>query len=302
MKYRRMLSLLIIVIISLVSLFSILFILDTIYKISFFVSYHLFLYAMLLVAGGVIITNLIASLISKKTSKVVGKSTAGTLSFTIRIVGYLLIVAVFFTFVRVNVGAALAAGGFAGLVLGLASQYVLSNIFGGIAMVGARPFKIGDRITFSTWQYGMVAPAYPPKFYSTDFLIPGYTGVITDISLMYTSMITDDNVPVKIPNSIMIQSAIFLQSRNNSRMVRTKFEVSKDLDPDVLIPALRAEIKKFDFIVNEADIHIYETTLTTYIMVVQAMCKTTYEEHPRSEILKLSIHLVKNLTAKKNNN
>ncbi len=302
MKYRRILSLLIIIIISLISLFSILFILDHIYKIPFFISNNLFLYAIIIVVGGVIITNIIASLITKKTIKIVGKSTAGTLSFTIRVVGYVLIAIVFFTFVKIDIGAALAAGGFAGLVLGLASQDVLSNIFGGIAMVGARPFKVGDRVTVSTWQYGMVAPAYPPKFYSTDFLIPGYTGVITDISLMYTSIITDDNVPLKIPNSIMIQSAIFNQGRNNSRMVRTKFEVSKDLDPDVLIPELREEIKKFDFIVNEADIHIYETTLTTYIIVVQAMCKTQYEEPPRSEILKLSIHLVKNLTGKKNNN
>jgi Small-conductance mechanosensitive channel len=50
----------------------------------------------------------------------------------------------------VGLGAALAAGGFAGLVLGLASQDVLSNIFGGIMLLISRPYKIGDRITLST--------------------------------------------------------------------------------------------------------------------------------------------------------
>ncbi len=295
MKYNRILELLILVIIALATMFSILFILDIVYHIPFFELYNRYFYAGILVVGGVVVTNLIASAITRRTTNVVGLSTAGALSFVIRIVGYMLVAVIFFSMVKIDITAALAAGGFAGLVLGLASQDVLGNIFGGIAIVASHPFKIGDRVTLSTWQYGLAAPAYPPKFYSEDFIIPGYTGVVTDVSLMYTSLLTDDNLPLKIPNSVMIQAAVFIQGRNSSRVVRTKFEIPKEIDPDILIPELHDRIKKFDFIVKEPKIMIYETTLATYIIVVEALCKGNYEEPPRSEILKLSIKLVKSL-------
>jgi len=300
MKFRRVLALFITVIITLVMLFTLLFIMNTVFHIPFFVSYDIFLYGIIIVVGGVILTNLIASLISKRTSKIVGVSTAGTLSFTVKVIGYVVVAVLFFSLVRINIGAALAAGGFAGLVLGLASQDVLSNIFGGIAIAGSRPFKVGDRVTVSTWQYGLDAPAYPPKFYSEDFIIPGYTGIVTDISLMYTSMVTDDNVPLKIPNSILIQSAIFIQGRNDSRVVRTKFEVPKEIDPDIIIPELNTELKKFDFVRKEPEIMVYETTLTTYVIVISVLCKGNYEEPPRSEILKMSMKIVKSLKNENN--
>ncbi|KPV45867.1 MULTISPECIES: mechanosensitive ion channel family protein [Acidiplasma] len=300
MNRRGLIASIIVVIISMVIIIPVLFILDTIYHIPFFESYNIFLYAITIVAGGIIIVNLIASLIMNRATRAIGKSTAGTLSFTVKIVGYLIIIIIFFTFVKIDIGAALAAGGFAGLVLGLASQDVLSNIFGGIAVVASHPFRVGDRVTVSTWQYGLDAPAYPPKFYSNDFLIPGYTGVITDISLMYTSILTDDNVPLKIPNSIMIQAAVFIQGKNNSRLVRTKFEISKDIDPDIIIPILQDGIKNFKFILNEPEIRIYETTFTTYIIVIEAMCSGNFEEPPRSEILKFCMKTVRSIKTKQN--
>lgn len=195
-------------------------------------------------------------------------------------------------------GTALAAGGFAGLVLGLAAQDVLANIFGGIMIVISRPYKVGDRVTVSTWQYGLLAPTYPPKFFSNDFLIPGYTGTVTDISLLYTTIFTDDQIPVKIPNSIMIQAAIFIHNGEEKRKVRTKYEVSKDIDPDVLINVLKEKIKKLDFVIEEPSIKVLETTLNTYILGIDTICKTIYEEPPRSEILKIVMRTVRELQTK----
>jgi len=145
----------------------------------------------------------------------------------------------------------LAAGGFTGLVLGLASQFVLSNIVGGITIIVTKPYRVGDRITFTTWQYGLLAPTYPPKFFSQDFLVPGYTGVVTEITLMYTVIRTDDNIPLKVPNSIMAQAAIFVHSDAEYRVVRTKYEVPKDLDPDLVIQRVKGEVSKLDFVVRE---------------------------------------------------
>jgi len=45
----------------------------------------------------------------------------------------------------------------------------------------------------------------------------------------------------------MIQAAIFLHNREERRKVRTKYEVFKDIDPDVLINVLKEKIKKIGF-------------------------------------------------------
>lgn len=260
--------------------------------------YSGYYYAVIWLAGVVLITYFLSKFIQGRMAGFIGESNASTLSFVVRLVGYVLGIAGFLFILRVGLGAALAAGGFAGLVLGLASQDVLSNIFGGIMLLISRPYKIGDRITLSTWQYGLIAPTYPPKFWSTDFLIPGYTGVIVDISLLYTTLINDDNVPIKVPNSIMVQAAIFVHSSQEVRKVRTKYEVSKEIDPDILIPKLVEEVRSLEFVVEEPSVKILDTSQNTYVVAVDAMCRTNHEEPVRSEIIKVLMKSVKQLQLK----
>jgi len=174
----------------------------------------------------------------------------------------------------------------------LAIQTSLSNVFAGLFLILSKPFNIGDRVTITTWQYGLLAPTYPPKFWSNDFLIPGYTGIITDISLMYTTILTDENVVMKIPNSVMIQAAVFVHNEEY-RLVRTKYEVPKDIDPDEIIPLIEENIKKLSFIVKDPQIKVLDTTLNIYVIVIDAYCKGQYEEPPRSEIIKVIMRTVK---------
>lgn len=207
----------------------------------------MYFYAALWFIGAIIVTYFIANLIKVRFSRIVGQSNANSVSFIARLLGYFIAVIGFFVLIKVSLGAALAAGGFAGLVLGLATQNVLSNIFGGILLIFSRAYKIGDRVTIVTWQYGLLAPTYPPKFFSNDFLLPGYTGEVIDISLLYTIIYTDEKIPVKIPNSVMIQAAIFIHNQEEKRRVRTKYEISKDLEPEIVIPVLKERIQRFGF-------------------------------------------------------
>ncbi|ACP56445.1 mechanosensitive ion channel family protein [Saccharolobus islandicus] len=294
---RRVIAIILTVILAGIAIGGGIFVLSSVFKI--IPSYYLlYIYAGIWFIVAVIVSYFIGSLIRNRLGNVIGYDNASSVSFVVRLIGYIIAFIGFFVLVRVSLGAALAAGGFAGLVLGLASQDVLSNIFGGIMLVISRPYKVGDRVTISTWQYGLIAPTYPPKFFSNDFLIPGYTGTVTDISLLYTTIFTDEQVPVKIPNSIMIQAAIFLHNREERRKVRTKYEVSKDIDHDVLINVLKEKIKKLDFVIEEPSIEVLETTLNTYILAIDTICKTIYEEPPRSEILKVVMRTVRELQAK----
>ncbi len=241
-------------------------------------------YAIIILLGGVILTSIISSLIKKTVSASVSATVGEGLKVMTQLVGYVVTLVAVFSLIKIGLTSILFSGTVVGLVLGLASQDVLSNVFGGLVLFTSRPFSIGDRITVSTWQYGLDIATYPPKYYSYDFLIPGYTGVVTDISLIYTSIVTDDGVPLKIPNSIMIQAAVFAHNEEKRR-VRTRYEISNSIDPRILIPRLEKNIKSLDFIVGDPAIRIIETTMNSYVIVVEAICKGQYEEPPRHEII-----------------
>ena len=130
-------------------------------------------------------------------------------------------IAVLYT-LGVNGYALLAGGTFAGLVIGLASQTALANFVAGVVLLLARPFLPGDRITMSTAQFSMLMPVYPPKFYSQDLLIPGFTGSVQDIGLMYTSVRLDEGPIAWFPNSIVLMAAIILHNVDE-RWVRVKY-------------------------------------------------------------------------------
>jgi len=249
---------------------------------------------------GIIATYIIARILKEKTGNVVGKTTAESLSLVIQFLGYTVVLIIALTALHIGVTSALFGGTVFGLVIGLALQTSLSNVFSGIFLILSRPFSIGDRVTITTWQYGLLAPTYPPKFYSNDFLIPGFTGVIIDIGLMYTTILTDENVSMKIPNSIMLQAAV-LNHNEEYRLVRTKYEISKDLDPDSVIPLLEERLSKLDFMVKKPVIKVLDTTFTTYVIVVDAYCKGQYEEPPRSEIIKVIMKTVRELQSVKIN-
>jgi len=153
----------------------------------------------IIVLVGIISVNLIAKSLKSKVGDYIGKTTSESISLVVQILGYTIIGIIALTTLHVGISSALFGGTVLGLVLGLAIQTSLSNVFAGLFLILSKPFNIGDRVTITTWQYGLLAPTYPPKFWSNDFLIPGYTGIITDISLTYTTILTDENVVMKIP-------------------------------------------------------------------------------------------------------
>jgi hypothetical protein len=83
----------------------------------------------------------------------------------------------------------LIGAGIAGIILGVAAQQSLGNIFAAIVMLFARPFVVGDHIRIRS----------------------GVTGVldvkVLGIGLTYVTVMTDDGV-LRVPNSIMLGAGI----------------------------------------------------------------------------------------------
>jgi small conductance mechanosensitive channel len=182
--------------------------------------------------------------------------------------------------------AVLAGGTFAGLVIGLAGQTVLANVIAGVMLLFVRPLEPGERVTLTTWQYGMIAPGYPPKFYSQDLVVPGFTGIVQEVGIVYTVLQLDDGPRMKVPNSIIVQAAV-LSHRLGERWVRTKYELAPDLDPASVIEAIRTRLAANPWVIRPDEMRIYLTsvTLTSSVIAVDALCRGSFEDGPRSSIL-----------------
>jgi small-conductance mechanosensitive channel len=194
---------------------------------------------------------------------------------------------------NVNSLALLAGGTFGGLVLGLASQTALSNIVSGVVLLGTRPMQPGDRVTLVTWQYAFDVPTYPPKFYSNDLLMPGYTGVVRTIGIVYSTVALDEGPLVKIPNSILLQAAV-ISHRPSERRVRTKFDVPATVEIRPLMEQIRAAVASSPWVKDPASVQVLvnHASPTLYVLSVDALCQGALEEPPRSDFLLLIADLV----------
>jgi small-conductance mechanosensitive channel len=75
--------------------------------------------------------------------------------------------------------------GVAGIGISLALQDILKNFFAGTYMLFERPFRIGDRIAVKDFQ-----------------------GRVVTIGIRTTTLLTEDNVEIRVPNSMMFTEAV----------------------------------------------------------------------------------------------
>src|SRR5579875_561899 len=101
----------------------------------------------------------------------------------------------------------------------------LFHIIAVVSLIISRPFDVGDRVTMTMPQYGLIGPSY-----SHESLVPGYTGVVLDIGIFFTSMLLDDGSPEVLPNSAVIGAMVFNYTKAQDRMVKVRIELGKDTD------------------------------------------------------------------------
>ena len=79
----------------------------------------------------------------------------------------------------------LVAGGILGIVIGFASQTVVSNLISGLFLIIEKPIKIGDGVD-----------------------IDGVAGIVEDVRILSTTIRTYDGIYVRIPNDKVFSSNI----------------------------------------------------------------------------------------------
>jgi small-conductance mechanosensitive channel len=84
----------------------------------------------------------------------------------------------------------LVGGVLTGVVVGIAAQQVLGNVFAGAVLLLARPFGVGDHIRVRSGALG-----------------GQFDGVVTGMNLTYVTLRTDEG-PLHVPNSGMLAAAV----------------------------------------------------------------------------------------------
>jgi small-conductance mechanosensitive channel len=117
-------------------------------------------------------------------------STAGVVGFLIRLVLLLVALAVAFRIAGLDPDQLALGGAFTAVVVGLAAQGTLGNVFAGLLLLAVQPFQVGDRVRL---QAGGLA---------------GYLeGVVKSLGLLYVVMTQGDDT-VLVPNSVVLGAAI----------------------------------------------------------------------------------------------
>lgn len=143
----------------------------------------------------------------------------------------------------------LVAGGFAGIVVGFASQQAVSNFISGLFLLAEQPLKVGDPVT-----------------------VGNVSGNVVDISVLSTKIRTWDGIIVRIPNSTVFNSNITNYMRTRARRVDLTIRISYDSDVQKAINTILKMIEEHPYcLVNPAPVAFVESYKEDAI-VITAFC------------------------------
>lgn len=104
-------------------------------------------------------------------------------------VGYVILLLALFGVLGVSLEHLLIGAGVAGVIIGIAAQQSLANIFAALVLLFARPFVVGERVRIRSGTLGVL---------DVDVL---------GIGLTYVTVRTEEGI-LKVPNSVMLASGV----------------------------------------------------------------------------------------------
>ncbi len=217
--------------------------------------------------------------------------------FIATVTGYFIIILATLSYAGIDTSSILLSGTLISLVLGLATQTVLSNVFGGIFIMFTKPFKINDHVVVNTWQYGMMIASYAPKYLSKDEIRPAYSGKIIDITTNYTIIREDDGRITEIPNGIIVSAAVSIIKESIGTKVR--YEIPKYVGISKVRKLIESKIRSIEGIDKITNMVIDEASFETYMFVITAMVRPEKEIEIRSKIIDCLINSVEPLKKRK---
>ncbi len=156
-----------------------------------------------------------------------------------KLIAYPVLLLVILHTLHISIASLLVGAGFLGIVVGLAAQTSLGNVFAGISIMYSRPFDPGDKITFTPLSVGVSAPSYPHESMITEI-----TGTVKSIGIIYTKLMRDDWAMMYIPNSSLNQGFIQNHSRVSERNIKVRMDVPINTDVDLFKRRFTARLSR----------------------------------------------------------
>jgi len=177
-----------------------------------------------LIVGSAVIKKIVKLVAkSKGLGKVEGTVQTFVMSF-VRIGLYVILVISIIGILGVPMASVVAVLASAGVAVGLALQGALSNLAGGIMLMIFRPFRQGDYIEAA-----------------------GVDGVVQEVTLFYTVLLSLDNKRITVPNGSLMNANVVNYSSEALRRVDLTFGCAKSEAPaqiqDLMMEAVKANGK-----------------------------------------------------------
>jgi len=243
---------------------------------------------LLLEAGAVVLVAwLVSASVTSATNVVIVRQGQRSRGHIIRLFLNLLIVigAAFalFDIAGVSIESIFLGSAFAGIVIGIAAQTVLANVFAGILLAVADPFRPGDRVSFVSSSYGAIAPSY-----AHEMMYPGYPGTVEDVGLIYTVLRLDSGGVAKVPNSVVLSALVLEQGPSQSTRVRMTFPLSLPVPRvEEAVNELAHDFPPVPGRGNAPKLEVADVSGTTWDAVVTVWSSGVGENTVRDRVLRL---------------
>jgi small conductance mechanosensitive channel len=156
-------------------------------------------------------------------------ATAGTVEFLIRLFAMIVMVLAALAVGGISLQALAVGGAFTAVVAGLAAQQTLGNLFAGMVLLSARPFRVGERIRLQAGALG-----------------GQIDGIVSSLGLLYTTLARGED-RIMIPNNGVLAAVVVPLREPEAIDVRVRLglgvrpsQVQEILDANVSVPTRSA--------------------------------------------------------------
>ncbi len=145
----------------------------------------------------------------------------------------------------------LVTGGIAGIVIGIASQTVVSNLLSGFFLLAERPLKIGDHVSLG-----------------------GYDGIVVDVNMFSTVIRTWDGVLVRIPNEKVFGDRIVNLTKTAARRVEFTVAIPYSASVEEARKTILEALNDYPYCLIRPRPEVYVKSLGDYGIELRVRCWT----------------------------
>ena len=161
--------------------------------------------------------------------------------FGVRMVFFAIALIAILTLTNAIAGSGVVAiGALLGTAIGLAFSQAMSNLLGGLYVLGARPFRVGDYV-----------------------VIGDAEGLVIEITLNYTRLLQKNHTRMNVPNSKVVTSTVKnFRVRADDYIAERELQVEEDMNPrkskrlDSAVSALRSLTKGEEIYRRTFDVNV----------------------------------------------